>query len=507
MIALGILLVVVAVAVLGVNLYIQSSGTQARIQHGLSRALHTPVKIASVSFMPWTGLRLTGITGQDAGAEGGDNILQISKVSASIPLWELVSRPLAVKELSVDGAKIIWSATPEGKWRLPLQTPDAESETPGEPATAAPEAMPGQNPPPQPQPPAAEESAPLPQAAPKATPKPFPVTINHFVLRGASFDFCDKNRKPIVTVDGINMLSSHPTVEAMDGSATIYQISIRDLFFMRDCQTEFSYSPEHISLFNARCVIAGGASVGSLKVKTTEPESPFNFDTKFSGIQLDRLLADAGIQTTELEASGLLGGFLHLQGNLRNSAAATGTGQLVITNGHVSNWNLFRQIGEVLRSDKLQQFDINEAQANYHLADGKVFVDEVVLKASDLTLTGQGPIDLNDGAISLKCRLTIGGSITRQIPDFLMENFGRDDVANTRYVDFDVYGTVSRPKTNLLKLIGNNLEHGAKSILKNWFGRKPKQQFIPAPSPTPEPTPASTPPPAAPPAAAVSPIP
>ena len=504
LIALGIILVAVAAAVLGVNLYIQSSGTQARIQRGLGRALHTPVKIAGLSFMPWTGLRLTGITGQDA---TGDNILQISKVSARIPLWKLVSRPLVVKELSVDGAKITWNETPEGKWRLPLQTPEAGIETPNEPPTAAQEATPGQTPPPSPpKPPAAVEPVPPPQAAAK----PFPVNINRFVLRGASFDFRDKNRKSIVMAEGINLLSTYPTVEAVNGSAFVYQISVQNLFFIRGYQTEFSYSPEDLSLFNTRCEIAGGAAVGSLNVKTAEPEFPFNLDTKFSNIQVERLLADAGIHA--VDATGSLGGFLHLQGNLRNSMAATGNGQVVVTNGHVSDWDLFRQIGMVLHSEKLQQFDVDEARADYHLADGKVFVDEVALKASDLSLAGQGPIDLTDGAISLKCRLTIGGDITRQIPEFLMENFGRDDVAHTRFVDFDVYGTVSKPKTNLLKLIGNNIEHGAKNIFKSLFGRKPKTQFVPPPAPspvsTPEPAPASAPAaPIAPAAATVSPTP
>ncbi|MGB8353627.1 MAG: AsmA family protein [Chthoniobacteraceae bacterium] len=490
LLALGILLAVVAVVVLGVNLYIQSAGTQARIQRWLSRALHTPVKIASMSFMPWTGLKLTGITGQDTGADAaaGDNILQIPKVNARIQLWKLLDKNVVVRELSVDGAKITWNETPEGKWRLPLQIPEVESETPPEPATAAPEAAPVQTPPPAPSQPPAET---VPQ--PAATPKQFPIKIDHFLLREASFNFCDKNRKPIVTADGINMLSAYPTVDAVTGSASVHQISAQDLFFIRNCQTEFSYSPEHLSLFNARCVIAGGASIGSLNVKIAEPETPFNFDAKFSDIQLERLLADAGVETSEIDAIGTLGGFLHLQGNLRNSTAATGKGQLVITGGHIAQWSLLRQIADLLHSDKLKQFNIDEARANYHLADGKVLVDEIVLKAVDLSLTGQGPIELNGGTIALKCRLTIGGNITRQIPEFLMENFGRDDAANTRYVDFDVYGTVSKPKTDLLKLIGNNIEHGAKNIFKNLFGRKPKPQFIPAPAPSPVVTPAEVP--------------
>ena len=95
-------------------------------------------------------------------------------------------------------------------------------------------------------------------AQPWPPPKQFPIKIDHFLLREASFNFCDKNRKPIVAADGINMLSAYPTVDAVTGSASVHQISVQNLFFIRNCQTEFSYSPEHLSLFNARCVIAGG---------------------------------------------------------------------------------------------------------------------------------------------------------------------------------------------------------------------------------------------------------
>ena len=97
LIALGVLLAIIAVAVLGVNLYIQSAGTQARIQRGLGRALHTPVKIASLSFMPWYGLKLAGVTTQDENAatsSDNDNALQISAISARIQLWRLL-RPAA----------------------------------------------------------------------------------------------------------------------------------------------------------------------------------------------------------------------------------------------------------------------------------------------------------------------------------------------------------------------------------------------------------------------------
>ena len=105
-------------------------------------------------------------------------------------------------------------------------------------------------------------------------------------------------------------------------------------------------------------------------------------------------------------------------------------------------------------------------------------MDEVVLKAADLSLTGQGPIELNGGTIALKCRLTIGGNITRQIPGVPHGKFRQAMMPQTLATSIPTcIGTVSKPKTDLLKLIGNNIEHGAKNIFKNLFGRKPKPQF------------------------------
>jgi len=477
LIALGVLLVIVAVLVLGVNLYIQSAGTQARIQRGLGRALHTPVKIASLSFMPWYGLKAAGITVQDGNAGANENTIQIAAISARIQLWMLLRGTVVIKELTIDKPTVSWTQTPEGKWQLPLQQAPSESEVPQAVVPAAPEGTPQVQP--------TEQSQPSPSAAPAPQPPGLNnvagPSISHVRLRDASFDFNDRNHKQIVSVSGIYMQSPHPTAESVDGTALISQITIRDLFFMRHCASEFHYSPSQFSLVDARSVIAGGASEGSLSVQTAQPDSPFSLDVKYSNIQIEQLLAEAGIADTP--ASGLLAGFLHLKGNLRTSAAATGTGQIVITSGRISHIELLTQLGTFLHTDRLQQFDIQEAQANYHLADGKIYVDQVTLKAADLSVSGAGTIEMTGGALLLKCRLSMGANITRQIPEVLMENFGRDEVTNTRYMDFNVFNTISSPRTDLLTLIRRNLEHGAKNIWKSIFGAKQNVQPFPVPAP------------------------
>ena len=62
MIALGVIVGVALLILLGVNMYVQSRGTQARIQQELSQRLGTTLRIQRISVTPWWGLKLSGIT-------------------------------------------------------------------------------------------------------------------------------------------------------------------------------------------------------------------------------------------------------------------------------------------------------------------------------------------------------------------------------------------------------------------------------------------------------------
>jgi hypothetical protein len=61
-IALGAVIGLGAILLIGVNLYVQSQGTHAKIQQELSRRLGTTLGFRSMSVTPWGGLELCGIT-------------------------------------------------------------------------------------------------------------------------------------------------------------------------------------------------------------------------------------------------------------------------------------------------------------------------------------------------------------------------------------------------------------------------------------------------------------
>src|SRR5919197_1932604 len=58
----GAVLALIAIAWIGLNLYVQSQGTQARIQQELSQRIGATLRIRSISVTPGGGLTLTGIS-------------------------------------------------------------------------------------------------------------------------------------------------------------------------------------------------------------------------------------------------------------------------------------------------------------------------------------------------------------------------------------------------------------------------------------------------------------
>ena len=118
-IALGALIGLGAVVLLGVNLYVQSQGAQAKIQQELSRSLGVPLKIRSMSVTPWGGLELSGITIPQTGSVGPKDFLEARTFRLRVRFLSLFSRRLVIKEVSLVGPRVVWPQNTEGKWRLP----------------------------------------------------------------------------------------------------------------------------------------------------------------------------------------------------------------------------------------------------------------------------------------------------------------------------------------------------------------------------------------------------
>ena len=82
LIAIGAVIALAAILLTGVNLYVQSQGTHAKIQQELSRRLGTTLGIRSMSVTPWGGLELSGITIAQTSPVGPRHFLEAKSLAS-----------------------------------------------------------------------------------------------------------------------------------------------------------------------------------------------------------------------------------------------------------------------------------------------------------------------------------------------------------------------------------------------------------------------------------------
>src|SRR5207237_4563691 len=118
LILIGGLLILGAVLFLALNLYVQSQGTQARIQQELRQRFGATLKIGRMSVTPWSGLKLSGITIAQGTTGTSGNFLEAKNFGLRIAFFSLFSRRLVIKEVSLVSPKVVWPQHAEGNWRL-----------------------------------------------------------------------------------------------------------------------------------------------------------------------------------------------------------------------------------------------------------------------------------------------------------------------------------------------------------------------------------------------------
>src|SRR3954468_8480331 len=137
LIALGVFVSVALLILIGVNLYVQSRGTQARIQQELSQRLGMPLRVQRVSVTPWWGLKLTGITIPQNQPGVSPDFLTAKTFRLRIRFSLLFGGHLVIKEVSLVNPEVVWAQNADGKWRVPSMPPQPAIALP-QPVTAEP---------------------------------------------------------------------------------------------------------------------------------------------------------------------------------------------------------------------------------------------------------------------------------------------------------------------------------------------------------------------------------
>jgi type II secretion system protein N len=473
LILIGGLSIFGAVVFLALNLYVQSQGTQVRIEQELRQRFGASLKIGRISVTPWSGLKLTGIriAQETTGTTG--NFLEAKNFGLRIAFFSLFSRRLVIKEVSLVSPNVVWPQNSDGKWRLP----DIRHEQTEAPLIApAPETSPGEQPQNEESPAATASPTPSPRKmkAPQKPPaeekphltSPFVSEIHKVSLSDGTFRFLGRANEPVANFEGVGFKAVISSALALKGNTRVARIALRDRFFVQQLKSPLRYDENGLDLSQISAHVGGGDVTGRFTMQPETEESPFHVDLKFRGVQADQIITEAGGPSGVLQ--GKIEGSLQTEGKTTDPDALAGTGEIFLKDGQLRQYNLLVALGQLFQIEELQQLHLDQAEAKYHLSPGIVTIDQLVLRSQNIHLSASGTVNFR-GKLHLNSRLAINEKVREQLFKPIRANFQPTEEPGYSAVDFEVTGTLERPKTNLLeKVVGRDL----KDLVNSFLGGK-----------------------------------
>ena len=471
LIFIGGLSIFAAVVFLALNLYVQSQGTQARIQQELRQRFGATLKIGRISVTPWSGLKLSGITIAQGTTGTNANFLEAKNFGLRIAFFSLFSRRLLVKEVTLVSPNVVWPQNADGKWRLPDLRRERVENSPT--ITAESEDSSSRT---------SEKAKPLTENAATATPaKQAPVAVGRKInvpaafvseihkvsVSDGAFRFLGRANEPVANFEGVGFRASVSSAFALHGNARVARVSLRDRFFLQQLRSPLRYDSNGLDLSQISARVGSGDVAGRFTMQPEADESPFRVELKFRGVQADQIIIEGGGPSGVLQ--GKLEGSLQTEGKTTDPDALSGTGEIFLRDGQLRQYNLLVALGQLFQIEELTQLHLDQAEAKYHLAPGMVTIDELVLRSTNIHLSATGTVSFR-GKLHLSSRLAINEKIRAQLFKPIQANFQPTEEPGYSAVDFEVSGTLERPKTNLLeKVVGRDLKDLVNSF---WGGGK-----------------------------------
>jgi type II secretion system protein N len=473
-IGVGVVIALSAVLLIGVNLYVQSQGTQAKIQQELSRRLGTVLEIRSISVTPWGGLELSGITIAQTFPVGPRHFLEAKTFRLRVRFLSLFSRRLVIKEVSLVKPNVVWPQDVEGKWRLPSSQKEQLPPVSGkqvasvsEPKTANQFAQ--------------TKTTPVIAGAPTNLPSSPQVTIDaqprgreprlavapevrRISIKDGNFSFLDQAGGLLASFTGVDFRTNIRSAAAFHGDAKVAKISLRNRFFLDQLRSPLRYEPDVLELSKVSARAANGEITGYFAMQPEAEDSPFTTNVKFHDVQADQIVENSGGPKGMLK--GKLEGSFQASGKTADPNALIGRGEIFLREGRVQQYSLLVLLGQMLQIEELKELHLEQAEAKYHLSPGLVTVDELILRSPNIRLTASGTVAFN-GKLKLDSQLAINDRIRGQLFKAIRENFQPTNEPGYSAIDFQVGGSVDRPSTNLVeRLVGRDLS----SMLNTFFG-------------------------------------
>jgi len=448
LISAGILVFVYVLAVLGLNIYLQSQGLQSRICSAASAAVGKPVSIQGAHYTPWSGFTVNGIMVPQLQATGAPPEFEAESINFRFAFFQLLRGRLVVKEVLVNSPVLVSIS-------LPRENLAGRGEAPSEAAIPAAPASPSRG---------GLEIAVVPEPHQAQPPASSLMEVRRVKIKNGRTQVFDSKGGCLFDLNGIEAVVDILPNGTLAGKFLVGEVSVGTSVHPRRISGTFTFEKGRLEIPDIRGTWADGRITGTFKL---DPALGFSATATADGVLVKKLADDAGISADGAKGS------LFAKGSLRGLPGApesySGEVEANLQEARLQPLDFIRQIGDLMNIQELQMLELKTAEGWFVIRDRQVVVEKMILESANLFLEGTGPVGF-DGKIKLKSRLHLNEKLRRDLSGLLGENFEDSERAGYRFVPFSVTGSVSRPKTDLLdKLTGFRIGQDIGGLLKNLF--------------------------------------
>ena len=434
------------VALLAINLYIQSPGIQRELRDSVSESLDLPIDVFRITFTPWGGLNLDSVTVGKPGTSSP--VLQAKNLRVRCDYDAFFRRKIIVREILLQHVDI---TVPMGSTENDLLK--AQEKKASHATSVASQSVTGRAP--------AQTAAPLPAPTPLAQQTPtlgdtltrrFWVEIQKFKLKDATITVAHPDGSNVAVVRGLDCILNFRHGDYL-GRAHAENATVVDSILVDDIGAPVKFEAGVLTVGGIDASVAGGELTGELTVDFNKPEVDYHLQLHAVGVDLNEVAS--GTNNFLDRAHGSLEGTFELSGSVRDPSKLAGLGTLEIKSAYLDQYPLMQEIGRWTQIDELQRFDLERAVSNFRVVGPNIQVDSIRLVSKNCQITLNGQVE-DAHRLSLDGRLTVSQFLSQKIPNELEDNFQPSTDGHSRYLDFHVSGSLMRPESNLFeKIIGD----------------------------------------------------
>jgi hypothetical protein len=456
------LVVVVAVAglvglgLLGINLYIQSPGTQVLLRDLVSENLGYPISVFRITFTPWTGFHFEEVAIRNPSISYP--IVQAHHLWIQCYYMPLFRHKLIVRRIVLEGAEF---RIPTGEQARTVQAPGETSplavKSPGSRGNSAPlhadeneRALNG-----------AETLRKRSEA--RTVAQNFWIEIQRFKIQQGAIYLMGANGVPIATMRNVEGSIQHQKRE-YTGRLRISSATIADAINIDEIASPVKISGGELDLESISAQISGGELHGNFHAGLSTAELPYALHLQVSGVNLNEIISRSGGILDQ--AHGILEGKIEIAGFIREPSRASGEGFLEVKTGYLDQYPVLKELGRWTQIDELQRLDLQQALSRFSVEGQDIKVDSLNLISKNCQVHLWGTVKSAD-KLALNGTLTVSQFLSQKIPNELEENFVTAKDGRSRCLEFQVTGSLMRPQTDLIERIIGNREKFFRKLLRS----------------------------------------